>query len=316
MLALKKRSTFKPILEFEADEATEQIFDDVKRILRVTGINLPISLLARHRELFERVWRAIRPNAETLAFEDAADRVRSAAVQAADAFPRLGVRGNVRLGDSQAFHLQGSLDLYHYVDPKLLLVTSAIRVAFDGGSDGRRGEVDPRVDLIEPGVPAKMLALETVPDDHPDPRIQAVFKDIRSTLGLGWVPCEYRTLALWPNYLQTAWDRMKPVAIGSEVQRAGDQLVELARERARMLPYPILLPRPNGRGDDQVREMISLAGALERALAAQTLSTAMFALEWRPPEVLSRSPFPVMPRTAWGRRDGRPQARAEEGGMS
>jgi len=46
-------------------------------------------------------------------FEHAADHVRAEAVHAAMGLGRLDVTSDIRLGESQAHHIRGALDLYH-----------------------------------------------------------------------------------------------------------------------------------------------------------------------------------------------------------
>jgi hypothetical protein len=47
-----------------------------------------------------------------------------------------------------------------------------------------------------------------------------VFRDIKKTLGLSQINSDYRTLALWPDYLEAAWKGLKPVTQSDEYRQA------------------------------------------------------------------------------------------------
>jgi hypothetical protein len=129
------------------------MFDDVRDTLRVTGVPEPFRRWAEHKEFLPQLWSALRPNAETRAFENAADHLRAEAVRAA-----AGLR-------SAAPAVPGpELDLYHYLTPKLLLICAAARGALEGdGLDRLRTYAD--VERVERGAPADMCwpAGDTLP---------------------------------------------------------------------------------------------------------------------------------------------------------
>lgn len=355
----------KPVPEHEAEGEVERVYHEIRQTLRVTGVNLNFRTWAAYGKFLPAMWDAVRPNAETRAFENAADQVRMRAVLAADKLGRLGVPAAVRLGDSQAFQIRAALDLYHYVNPKLLVLTSAVRLALDGepvgpdatggggtgsertgsGQPAPAGEGEPsrqrsggtgerdetgaggaapegaatgqgaadelgggaRLELLERGAPGSMYPMEMVDEDPADPRLRAVFRDIRETLSLESINSDYRTLALWPDYLANAWVRLKPTVVEDDYRRAGNELRESARALARRLPHPVPLSRrlveDLGVDADEVTERTA---SFERLLPPLILNVALLALDWRAPDHLAASPFPAASR----RRSSRPPARS------
>ncbi|MGQ0752105.1 MAG: hypothetical protein ACT4PS_16355 [Betaproteobacteria bacterium] len=71
------------------------------------------------------MWDAVSANAATADFEQAADRIRAEAVRATQQLSSVDALGSICLGESQRFHIRAALGLYHYINPKLLLITSA-----------------------------------------------------------------------------------------------------------------------------------------------------------------------------------------------
>jgi hypothetical protein len=115
------RFSHKMIGEHEAEGEVERVFHEIKHVLRVTGVPAPFRLWAAFGRSFPLIWDALRPNLETRPFEDAADKLRGMTVRiAAHLGPATGVRARVWLGQSQAYQLEAALELYHYLDPKLL----------------------------------------------------------------------------------------------------------------------------------------------------------------------------------------------------
>ena len=280
--------------EHEADGEIERVYHEIRQTLRVTGVTLNFRTLAAYGPLLPALWDALRPNLDTRAFEDAADRVRAEAVGAAARIGRLDAVGGLGLGESQHRQIQMALDLYHYVNPKLLVLTALARLGFDGAAvETRRGRAA-AVELIDRGVPGTMYPMEMVEEGPADPEVRALFDDIQRTLARPAVNSDYRTLALWPGYLAAVWSRLKPILARQEYEWAAQGLGDTARALARDLPYPVPLTRERvtalGVDAEAVDERLA---EFERLLPKLALNVALFALDWTPAAALARSPFPV-----------------------
>jgi len=293
------------VAENEAEGEVARVYHEIRQVLRVSGVNLIFRKLASYRS-FPTLWDAVRPNAESRAFEDGADRIRSEAVRVAEGLGRVGARGRVPLGESQAYQVVKAFELYHYVNPKLLVLTSALGLALDGESDGRP-RAEPGLEQVERGVPPRMYPMEMISEETDDGHLRDLFGDIKRTLNLPSVNSDYRTLALWPGYLAVAWEGLKPIVGSDEHRRAGEALGETARSVARALPLAVPLSREkiDELGDDaaEVAEMIA---TFERLLPSLILNVALIGLDWRSPDDLTRSPFPATPRHRADLRPGDP----------
>ncbi len=280
----------KPVSEHEASGEIESVYHDLRQTLRVSGVNLVFRTWAGTGRLLPVVWNAVRPNVQTRAFENAADAIRAEAAGAAEALGRIGA-APAGLGESQSFQLRAALDLYRYVTPKLLVLTSAVRLALEGEEVG--GGAGPGARLTR-GVPERMYPMEMVAEDTDEEPIQELFRDIRDTLGLSRVNSLYRTLALWPDYLEPAWAGLKPIARGSEHGAAADRLRALSRDLARSLPHPVPLSRERleEKGED-ADALIRTAAEFEELIPGVVLNTMLFALDWGGADELARSPFPA-----------------------
>lgn len=230
------------VSEREAHGEVERVLYEMRRTLRVTGLDVTVLTWAGFERFLVGMWEAMGPNAETRAFESAADEVRAQAVEAVERLGRLGAWDAVSLGESQRYQLRGALALYHYLNPKMLVFTSAVRLAL---RDEPVGALQPQgsAERVERGAPARMMAMEWVPERPDDARLRSLFKDIRETLGPPSLPGDFRGLALWPDYLEAAWERLGPWMKRTEWARACDALLATSRRLARLLPYEVALSR-------------------------------------------------------------------------
>jgi hypothetical protein len=292
------------IAEYEAEGDLDNIYHEIKQILRVNGVHPIFCTWAGYEKFFPAMWDAIQPNLETRAFENAADHIRSEAAQGAARLGRLDAPSRVFLGESQAYQIRAALRMYHYMNPKLLVIASAVRTAL-GEPFGLAGRSGAGEELIERGVPPRMYPIEMSAEDPQDRSIRDIFDEIKHTLSLASINSESRTLALWPDYLRSAWNALKPLTRHPEYQHECNELRELAIAHARELPHPIDLNRRQveklGEDADQV---VKTTGTFERVLPFFVLNTALLSLDWHSAEELASSPFPAAARPAAGVRKG------------
>lgn len=248
----------KPVDEYAATGETERVYHEIRQVLRVPGVNLVFRTLASFDDFFPMMWDAMRPNAETRVFEHAGDTLRKHAVMAAQTFPLVQVFDNIDLGPSQKYQIRAALRLYHYINPKLLLFVSAVRLALRGELAGGSGH--DAGERIERGVPQALYPMEMIEEEQADEEVSAVFEDIKETLKLPSINSDYRTLALWPSFLSAAWHQVKPIVERQDFQYAATTLQSESRNLARMLTLPVPLSR------ERIQEMSGDLARIESTL--------------------------------------------------
>jgi hypothetical protein len=281
----------KPIAESDAKGEIERVYHEIMQVLRVSGINLNFRTWAGYGQFLPVMWDAIRANLDTRIFEDAADQVRAEAVRMAAQLGRVDVGSRLSLGESQSYQIEKALDLYHYINPKLLVLTSAVRLALVGQQFRGAAQID--FDLIERGVPAHMYPMELVSDKPDDELVKNTFKDIKRTLSLPSINSDYRTLALWPDYLATGWSGLKPIIQRDEYRQATEELRATAGKLALTLPYAIDISMEKIKEIGENEEVLEKTESFEPLLPGLIINIALLELDWHSPEALSRSPFPA-----------------------
>src|SRR2546422_11660242 len=88
-----------------------------------------------------------------------------------------------------------------------------------------------------------MDPIELVPEDA-DGALGKVFRSIRTHLGLGIVPDDFRALGRWPKYLELAWTDARKRDGEAPARIALNEIGGVAGEAARHAPV-----RGGGRGE-------------------------------------------------------------------
>jgi hypothetical protein len=287
----------KPISERIASGQIERVYHEIKQTLRVTGVPLTFRALGGYDTILPLFWDELHPNLQTRDFETSSDRIRVRAAQSAASLVPTRGQSRVMLGESQRFQIQRALLLYHYVNPKLLLLTSALKISLHGESIGRPDANLANVPLIGRGIPGKMYPMEFASDPPEDERVQAVYEDVKRTLSLPAVFGEYRTLALWPDYLVSTWQRLKPLQKLSAFREASEELRQLSVHLARELPFPVHLTlRSIEAAGEEPEQILRLVERFETLLPSLILNNCFMLFDWLSEHELKESPYPAPDR--------------------
>src|SRR5256885_11304613 len=152
--------------ETQADRQTIEAYELITRKMRVGRVPLLFKALAAEHALLP-CWQAIRPAIRVRAFEEAADDLRLRAA-------RLAVELGCPLIETQLEwagydvdeidEIRGMVDVFHYLDAKLLMAAAVLFQALQDGVGGvkRGARAEQRVPR---GVPQEMDHIELVPED-------------------------------------------------------------------------------------------------------------------------------------------------------
>jgi alkylhydroperoxidase family enzyme len=73
-----------------------------------------------------------------------------------------------------------------------------------------------------------MSTVELVAEDTRDPRVRAVFEDIKATKKIDRVPNIWRALATHPEHLELCWTRLKAIMRPGKVDVLTKEIIALA----------------------------------------------------------------------------------------
>jgi AhpD family alkylhydroperoxidase len=70
--------------------------------------------------------------------------------------------------------------------------------------------------------------VKLVAEDHPDPIVQRVFKDIKETKRIDFVPRIWRALATHPQHLELCWTRLKAIMQPGKLDLMTKEIIAVA----------------------------------------------------------------------------------------
>ncbi len=136
------------------------------------------------------------------------------------------------VGPSDVASLLGVIDWFHYGQPQLLLLLAALAEAFGRDRVGGYGKPAPR-EVTEREREHLALDLRMAPPDS------GLLPEIAETMNHDTPPDLFRAVAVWPRYLEVAWEELQHLAAYPPFRRRGRGLYFYARSGARFLAEPL-----------------------------------------------------------------------------
>lgn len=261
----------------DVERAAPEIKALVERVRDVMGIPWsPVTWrsYAAYPRVMRLFWERIEPAVATEDVRREALAIAERAYREAADWYRPGYQAGVSDHDRQ--RIARELDAFTFGNAQLLIQQVAL-------SHAVRGEVEDRP--CTPGARAGPSAyrrpeLQLVDEEGaPDP-IRRLYQDIRQTLALPFVPCDYRALAKWPTFLQAAWEDLKPWRQRDEYHCLQVGLGKLAEDASRRLCPTVRFEGyevREGLGDpDELPNLQRTLGLLTQLLPELLASDALF----------------------------------------
>ena len=233
--------TLPPIEEADAGGEIAAFYDDVRATMRSTFVPTVFRALARYPGYMLPAWTALKPNLASTDAEQLAGRLRVTVIERLKPIvegrplPAIAMRPETR-GE-----IRGVLEAFFYVIPKAFVAVTALDEAWDGRSI--RGRAGPPPRSVPRGAPSSMPPVPLVDHATDDARVRRVFDDAIGVLGRPVVPSLYRTLARWPEYLESVWEPLTQAAALAGYRDAAPALVEAAVHGCHELPLGLAFDR-------------------------------------------------------------------------
>ena len=254
---------------------------EIKQTLGIKGFVLNLTGSSAVATGLPACWDAVRPCLETPEFEDATAQILSEASRLAEDLGDTRHKSPLRLSHDEAAQLQVGLDFYRFLLPKMLVLTSALRLACDQELL-KRG-------IVEGRAPEKTAVRED--------GLHGLFQNIRGILAIA--PGQ-RTVAMpraWSKYLAAASAQLKPLVQGENFHRASVQLHKISRHLA-----PGFQERMSAVELDSLEAIARHVARFETLLPSLLISITLLELYLRPADsLLLARPLPTKPIPAAGR---------------
>jgi hypothetical protein len=226
-----------PIPEHLAEPALKEIYEDTKAALQVPWMGVVAMSFARYPRFYATLWGAFRDLSASAEFLAACHELRQAAESASLSVPSI-LQKLHELGytEPEIAEIRALIEIFSHGNMPYLLIATAARLLLEGSEIGTSRSISKPVQSRHgPAAGGKLVLMEP---HHAERQLQALYDDLKSTIGLPFLNTDYRALARWPSYFDVAWRSLKPL-IGTP---AYDEAVERVHKKA--VTLVLALPNP------------------------------------------------------------------------
>ena len=206
--------------------------------LRTSFVPSVVHQLADIEGFLDAVWPQLAPSVDTAGFLGSALYMADMALGAVEEVydePTLSRESLLAGGLTEADLDQviAVLDVFHWLQPQLLLLLAALAEAHDAPSVGGQGRPEPR----EPS--EREQAHIDTPVELASPQA-GLLPEVPVELQLDAPPDLYRAIAVWPGYFDAVWDELQHLVAYPLFRQRGRALYFYARSSSRFLAVPLL----------------------------------------------------------------------------
>ena len=226
------------------DERVKEAYRDIKESLRVSLVDAMFQAYASQPKFLDYAWRRLRPSMLAPPFIAQAHRIGEIADEAVTSWPITDHAASLHArnyGENDLRKLREIVELFHTVNPKLLIIANALRVALTGEPIGGGGVPHPPDHADKDKLVRDFRGLQVpMADEREAPlRVRTSFEEISRATGLSFVSTEHRAMGAYPDWLDVFWTDSRPLLNDIRRRELVDRLDTAAQEAARQLPYPL-----------------------------------------------------------------------------
>jgi hypothetical protein len=270
----KKGNRFHAVSQEAASPEIASIYAEIQSILGIRHVDILFQVYASYPGFLALHWKLFRPVLESGEFFQLADRLRADAYTRAHNYfeitnlcPRLDA---LHFSDDSKRELAGTIDLFVYNDPLLLLISAAQEQAFDGVIGTNHSALLPPTPTTFDSRPV------LVEEESAEPDLRRVFEDMKQRSGLPAVSNDFRALARFPDFLRIYWDFLQPLLASPLYREFRFGIHESASALARELPGNIELTLEQmiaaGMSDEDVASIVRITETFARVLSSSLLN--------------------------------------------
>jgi hypothetical protein len=192
---------------------------------------------ARYPRFYATLWGGFRELSASAQFLAACHELRQEAESASLSAPSI-LQQLHELGytEPEIAEIRALIEIFSHGNMPYLLIATAARLLLEGNEIGTSRSISRPVQSRHgPAAGGKLVLMEP---HHAERQLQALYNDLKSTIGLPFLNTDYRALARWPSYFDVAWRSLKPL-IGTP---AYDEAVERVHKKA--VALVLALPNP------------------------------------------------------------------------
>jgi hypothetical protein len=227
-----------------SDDRIKETYRDIKESLRVSLVDAMFQAYATSPKFLDYVWRRFRPSMLAQPFVEQARKLTDLADAGVEGWAitdHAAALHSRNYGESDLRKLREIVELFHAVNPKLLIIANALRVALTGEPIGGSGVPHPPNHVDRDKLVRDFRGLQVpMADERESPlRVRTTFAEIQRTTGYSFVSTEYRAFGAYPDWLDVFWTDTRSLAVDVRRRDLCGRLERAAQDSARQLPYPL-----------------------------------------------------------------------------
>ena len=228
------------------DERVREAYRDIKASLRVPVVASLFQAYAAVPRFLDYTWRRLRPNVLAKPFVDHARKIGDRAEGSAGAWPLGDHAAELRarnVGEGDIVRVREIAAMLTDVDPKLLVIAHAVRLAMTGAQIGGGGTGTHQFSGDEERLARDYRGLSVAIIEERDAplRVRTVYEEIKSVTGAPFVSGDYRIMGAFPDWLELWWRAAKPAMQSTRFATLCREVEDAAIEAARQVPYALNL---------------------------------------------------------------------------
>ena len=218
-------------------ERDQAILAEMAAGLHTSFVPAVVRQLADIDGFLSAVWPQLAPSLDTAGFLGSALYMADMALDAVEEVyddPTLSRESLLAgaLSEADLDQVIAVLDVFHWLQPQLLLLLAALAESQDAPSVGGEGRPDPR----EPSEREQAHVDTWVELASPE---AAPLPEVARELQLDAPPDLYRAVGVWPGYVEAVWDELQHLVAYPLFRRRGRALYFYARSSSRFLAVPL-----------------------------------------------------------------------------
>ena len=205
--------------------------------LRTSFVPSVVHQLGDTEGFLSAVWPQLAPSVDTAGFLGSALYMADMALDAVEEVydePTLSRESLLAgaLSEDDLERVIAVLDVFHWLQPQLLLLLAALAEAHDAPAVGGQGRPAPRAPSGR-----EQVHIDT-PVELASPQAGQL-PEVPAELQLDAPPDLYRAIAVWPGYFEAVWDELQHLAAYPLFRQRGRALYFYARSSSRFLAVPL-----------------------------------------------------------------------------
>lgn len=272
--------TIHPIPEYLAEGVLKERYEDMKVVFQAPWMGVVTMAYAHYPTFYGVLWEGLRPLCASQPYVEAfQDLRRFIEAEAARLDPppiggRLAAAGYAprEIGDIGAM-----VEVFSHGNFPYVITATITRMLLEGGEMSSENNAPVFTGRHAPDIRAPFLLMEA---HHADAPTQAVYEDVKATLGLPFVNTDYRAFARWPSYFRLAWGDLRAVVVTPAYESLVQEVHARAVAAAQTLPNPGGLTaaklREAAQADAPLAEVIEMSRLFQWLLPGLVTNVAYF----------------------------------------